>query len=867
VTPQSDHLSPSFSPQSRRHLAKPGQSHSNNGNGQAAAAPISLPAPVVDDNGEEFDLGHLLAVVKRRALTFLGVTSLTALGLVGWHMTRPPAYRGGFELLVEPVTVVNKLDLGTIPFAAEAEQSGLDYNSQIRVLRSPTVLEPIVAKIQQRYPQITYETLLGRLSIQRQSDSKVLDISYGGTDPEEIEFVLDELALGFIEYSVANRQSDLRRGIEFLDQQLDEKWQEVHTIESTMSDFQKQHDLVDVTAVSASVTERMNAMLAKQEALQVELASLQTLYRNLEQQVGYSTDAAIRIANLSESPQYQALLQDYRQVEQQLALELARFQADTPMIQALEDQRLQLLPLLQAEAERVLGSTLLGSADPEPAAEATPGRSAQDSADPEPAVAATPGTSTQDSADSEPAVAATPGRSAQDSTDSEPAVAATPGTSTQNSTDSEPAAEAATGISSLDPQDLGFKGQVSQGLVQQLVDTMNQIQVLQTQNAAITRVTEVLQGEIQYLADLGRSFKQIERELGVAENSFNQLLATRQELRFQMARQNAPWELISPLNAANIAPQGNLPRKLILSGVVGLLLGAAAALAKDKLDQGFHRTEDILAATKLPALATIPYVKSLEQRALVMNTALVSTMADLVSQQPVLVNQDTPSAFVFAESFYSLHTNLRLLGADRPVQVVTVTSARPGEGKSTVCAHLAIAATNMGQRVLIIDADMRRPTQHIIFGLNNRTGLSNYISGTSQTLGNIVQSIPGNRSLQVLSAGLQPPAPGGLLSSRRMHQLVDNLRHDYDMVIIDTPPLAGITDAKLTSTHADGMLLVTKMGSTPRSNVMDALTELSHTVQAPLLGLVINSVTSSGGNAYYNSSYYTQHSSRVSVSP
>jgi succinoglycan biosynthesis transport protein ExoP len=812
VTPQSDRLSPSFSPQSRRHLAKPGHSHSN-GNGQAAAAPISLPAPVVDDNGEEFDLGHLLAVVKRRALTFLGVTSLTALGLAGWHMTRPPAYRGGFELLVEPVTVVNKLDLGTIPFAAEAEQSGLDYNSQIRVLRSPTVLEPIVAKIQQRYPQITYETLLGRLSIQRQSDSKVLDISYGGTDPEEIEFVLDELALGFIEYSVADRQSDLRRGIEFLDQQLDEKWQEVDTIESTMSDFQKQHDLVDVTAVSASVTERMNAMLAKQEALQVELASLQTLYRNLEQQVGYSTDAAIRIANLSESPQYQALLQDYRQVEQQLALELARFQADTPMIQALEDQRLQLLPLLQAEAERVLGSTLLGSADPEPAAEATPGRSAQDSADPE------------------------------------------------------PAAEAATGISSLDPQDLGFKGQVSQGLVQQLVDTMNQIQVLQTQNAAITRVTEVLQGEIQYLADLGRSFKQIERELGVAENSFNQLLATRQELRFQMARQNAPWELISPLNAANIAPQGNLPRKLILSGVVGLLLGAAAALAKDKLDQGFHRTEDILAATKLPALATIPYVKSLEQRALVMNTALVSTMADLVSQQPVLVNQDTPSAFVFAESFYSLHTNLRLLGADRPVQVVTVTSARPGEGKSTVCAHLAIAATNMGQRVLIIDADMRRPTQHIIFGLNNRTGLSNYISGTSQTLGNIVQSIPGNRSLQVLSAGLQPPAPGGLLSSRRMHQLVDNLRHDYDMVIIDTPPLAGITDAKLTSTHADGMLLVTKMGSTPRSNVMDALTELSHTVQAPLLGLVINSVTSSGGNAYYNSSYYTQHSSRVSVSP
>ena len=328
-------------------------------------------------------------------------------------------------------------------------------------------------------------------------------------------------------------------GWNFLDEQLDEKWQEVAAIESELSDFQKQHDLVDVGAVSASVTERMNSMLAQQEALRVEFTSLQTLYGSLQQQVGFPPDAAVRVANLSASPTYQSLLNDYRLLEQEIALEEARFQSDTPMIQALEDEQNQLLPLLQEEASRILGST------------------------------------------------------------------------------------------TLNPQDVGYQGEVSQDLVQQLVDTINQMQMLETKDLAITEVIDVLQNEIQYLADLGRSFKQIDRELAVAEGSLNQLLATRQELRFEMARQNAPWELMSPLSASAIAPMNNLPRKLVLSGVVGLLLGGAAALLQDKLDRVFHNADDIIESAQLPALASIPYVKKLEQQALLMEVGLVAAVPDL----------------------------------------------------------------------------------------------------------------------------------------------------------------------------------------------------------------------------------------------
>jgi succinoglycan biosynthesis transport protein ExoP len=745
--------------------------HSNgHSNGHAPREFIPMvPAPqVMADEGDDFDLSNLLTVLKRRALTFVGVASLTALGLAFWHITRPPSYRGGFELLVEPVTVVNNLGLGEAQ--GLPDQSGLDYDSQIRVLRSPTVLEPILANIQARYPQITYGELISKLSIGRQGDSKIIGVSYRDADPEVVEFVMSELARGFVDYSVQDRQADLRRGLEFLDEQLDEKWQEVAAIESELSDFQKQHDLVDVGAVSTSVTERMNSMLAEQEDLRVEFTSLQTLYGNLQQQVGFPPDAAVRVANLSASPTYQSLLNDYRLLEQEIALEEARFQSDTPMIQALEDEQSQLLPLLQEEASRILGA------------------------------------------------------------------------------------------SALNPQEIGYQGEVSQTLVQQLVDTINQIQMMETKDQAITEVIEVLQNEIQYLADLGRSFKQIERELSVAESSLNQLLATRQELRFEMAQQNAPWELMSPLNASAIAPMNNLPRKLVLSGVVGLLLGGAAALLQDKLDRVFHNADDIVESTKLPSLAAIPYVKKLEQQALLMDVGLVATVPDfLEGQRPTLVSQKSPSSFAFGEAFYSLHTNLRLLGADHPMQVVTVTSAQPGEGKSTVSAHLAIAATHMDQRVLLIDADMRQPTQHEIFGLSGRMGLSNIITRNQPDDLEVIQSVPDNPNLKVLCAGVTPPAPGGLLSSQRMRTLVQNLRQQFDLIIIDTPPMMGITDAKLASTHADGLLMVTQIGRTSRSDIKRVLSDLQNTVQAPLLGLVLNGVDPRNSGSYYNRYYYSYY--------
>ncbi len=725
-----------------------------------------VPSTVVDRQEDDFDLGRWITILQRRAGVFLGVAVLSFAGLMYRHLSQPPVYSGSANLLVEPVNSANPpLSLGVPTYIFNGSRgTGLDYISQIRVLRGPAVLEPIVENIQQRYPEITYNRLLAGLSIIQDGESKVLQIGYKASDPEMAAFVLTQVVEGFIDYSVDSRQGDLRRGLTFLDDQLQEKWQEVTSIEDNLSEFQKRYDLVDVGATSASVTERMNQMLAQQENLRVQLASQQSLYDNLYYQVGFDPDTAIRIANLNESPNYQTLLGQLRQLEQTIATESARFQIDTPIIEALEDQRQKLLPLLAAEAQRLVGSP-------------------------------------------------------------------------------------------IDADTLGYQGTVSLNLMQQLVDTANQIQVLRTQDQALNQGVQQLQAEIQRLADLSRAYQQISRELTVAESSLDQLLTNRQNMRLQMAQQVSPWELISPLNESSIVQSSNLSRNLLFSAVVSLFLASAAAFLRDHMDNALHSVAELAEVTQLPNLAIVPNARGLDKQPLLMTPHLSTTMADLLTHHED--SDNLYASFSFAEAFYSLDTNLRLLNPDNPIQVVALTSPTPGEGKSTMAAHLAIAAANMGRRVLLVDGDLRKPTQHLIFGLPNHQGLSDMLTQASESLVEPLHVISGNPNLHLLTAGSRPPSPGRLLSSRKMQQFTEQFRRRYDLIIFDTPPLTLMVDAKLTAANVDGLLLVVRLKKTQRTDVQKVLADLSNTAQAPLLGVIVNGVPQRRHRSGYEHYYKT----------
>ncbi len=206
--------------------------------------------------------------------------------------------------------------------------------------------------------------------------------------------------------------------------------------------------------------------------------------------------------------------------------------------------------------------------------------------------------------------------------------------------------------------------------------------------------------------------------------------------------------------------------------------------------------------------------------------------------------------------FRSLNTNIWLLGSESDLKSFVVSSPSRGDGKSTIAVHLAQAAAAMGQRVLIVDADLRRPQVHRQLNIENEQGLSNVLA-TGLSLEEAIQPIPQWENLSVLTAGDIPPDPTRLLASGRMQQIMDQLRASdtFDIVIYDTPPMANFADARILGTLTNGIIMVVRVGKTDRSTVKHTLDDLKM-ANVPLLGFVSNAVQRGGLGSYYDYYYY-----------
>ncbi len=199
--------------------------------------------------------------------------------------------------------------------------------------------------------------------------------------------------------------------------------------------------------------------------------------------------------------------------------------------------------------------------------------------------------------------------------------------------------------------------------------------------------------------------------------------------------------------------------------------------------------------------------------------------------------------FFYQEAFRNLFTSIRFLNSDRPLRTIAITSSLPAEGKSLVNVLLAKTLSEMGQRVLLIDADLRKPQMHTRLGLNNLRGLSNLLAEDGQHWREVVQSFPGHDNWSVITAGRRPPDPARLLSSQRMHALVQELANggDFDLVLFDTPPVLGLADASLVAEHCDGLMLLVSLNRVDRGLPKESVARI-RTSGAPLLGIVTNAI-------------------------
>lgn len=220
---------------------------------------------------------------------------------------------------------------------------------------------------------------------------------------------------------------------------------------------------------------------------------------------------------------------------------------------------------------------------------------------------------------------------------------------------------------------------------------------------------------------------------------------------------------------------------------------------------------------------------------------------------PQLIMEANPKSPV-AEAYRYLRTNIEFSSIDEPIRTVMVTSAQPGEGKSTTIANLAIAYAQSGKNVLIIDADLRKPTIHRLFNKSNRSGLTSLLSGQHHLEELSLETHIGH--LDVLTAGPSVPNPSEILSSKRMAALITDLRDTYDIILIDTPPAVAVTDAQIISAQSDGVILVVNSRKVKKDLALRAKAGLQH-VKAKLLGVVLNNKSRSEAESSYY--YYYGH--------
>lgn len=212
----------------------------------------------------------------------------------------------------------------------------------------------------------------------------------------------------------------------------------------------------------------------------------------------------------------------------------------------------------------------------------------------------------------------------------------------------------------------------------------------------------------------------------------------------------------------------------------------------------------------------------------------------------MFIVEDKPKSME-AESYRTLRTNIQYSSIDKKIRSIVITSARPEEGKSTVSGNLALSFAQNGKKVIIIDCDLRKPSMHKKFNISNLYGLSEVLI-EKETLDNAIQEY--NPNLCVLTSGKIPPNPAEMINSNSMNNLLQELKDEYDFIIIDSPPLENVTDGQILSAKVDGTILVIKAGESKMDAVKEAK-NLLNKVGANIIGIVMNQVRKNKKDYYY----------------
>ncbi|MEL6977856.1 MAG: polysaccharide biosynthesis tyrosine autokinase [Pseudomonadota bacterium] len=361
----------------------------------------------------------------------------------------------------------------------------------------------------------------------------------------------------------------------------------------------------------------------------------------------------------------------------------------------------------------------------------------------------------------------------------------------------------------------------------------SEAEVARAREQSLQESVDALQGRSLNQNQAGLRLRELEREAQASRLIYENFLSRFKEASQQQTLQEAEARIIERAAAPGAPIKPNVSRSVSIGGVLGAGLGLALVFLLERLNNTFRHRAELEARTGLPVLASTPSVGRKRRR-------------DIFAYF-----EERPNSSL-AEAVRNLRTSLLLSNVDSPPKVALVTSSAPSEGKSILSLLLASTAARSGKSAILVDCDMRRPTVHELFPSENGFDLVSVLSGECELSAAVVGKMRAG-SLCALPCRVAKGNPADLLSSKRFEALVATLRSKFDMVVLDSPPLSLVTDARIISTVADTTLVAVRWDETPKDLVVDAIRELQM-VGADIAGAVLT-IVDERQNARYNYGY------------
>lgn len=409
----------------------------------------------------------------------------------------------------------------------------------------------------------------------------------------------------------------------------------------------------------------------------------------------------------------------------------------------------------------------------------------------------------------------------------------------------------------------------------------NMLNALRVQRNVLSRRIETQQKTVQdldreyaRLPQLGLELEELKRQVSVQANLLafyeeqyqQSRIAQAEEVHDVVVLQKAllPQNPINPSTPTTTAGVGAL---------LGLILGVVFAFIAETLDTSIGTIEDVEEYVEVPVVGIIPQTEIDDMRGALVRSGVAEGDTETMERRLRLAAHFEPRS-TMAESYRALRTNIQFANLEKGAKVISVTSASNQEGKSTTVANLAITLAQAGNRVLLVDADLRRPTLARIFGLEREPGITDVILGnyswrevirtvTDIMVGGLgmedIMMTPGLDNLNIITSGTIPPNPSEITDTRRMSEFIEEVRDAYDIVLIDSPPVLQATEATILGTKVDGILLVYKIGQVSRSALRRAKLQLDN-VNVTVLGVVINGLRAEVSEDFQDLRYYSYYS-------